>query len=198
MVYFRHVVSGLTPVGTRWSSTLHSTGSASIATTQAAWNTFCTSFFGSTLAPMWNTHTTVDETMTYQLDPVTGKASALSRTPNAIPGTGTGGSQSSRTSMVFSLFSAVPGKPGRGRMYIPVPDDTHIQNTGQLISADATTLESGFRSAYGTLKLTTVGVVWHKSIKLGDAIVDVELNLNLGSQRRRTNKAARVVVGGPV
>src|SRR5215467_9950839 len=100
MVYYRHVVSGLTPVGRPWSSTLHSNGSGTITATQAAWNQWCTTFFGTTLAPMWNTHTTVAETATYQLDPVTGKATALAKTPNAIVGSGTGGSLTSRDSMV--------------------------------------------------------------------------------------------------
>lgn len=198
MVYFRHVATGLTPVGTRWSTTLHSNGSASVAATQTAWNQFITTFVGGTLAAMWNTHTTVDETKTYQLDPATGKATALSTTANAIPGTGTGGSLSSRSAFVVTTMSTVPGKPGRGRMFWPVPDDTHIQTTGQLVSADATTIETNFRSAYATFKLTSVGVVYHKSLHIGDAIVDIEIDLNLKSQRRRTNKAARTVVGGPV
>jgi len=198
MTYFRHVVTGLTPVGTRWSTTLHSNGSAAIGPTQTAWNQFITSFVGGTLAAMWNTHTTVDKTLTYSLDPVTGKATGLSETANAIPGTGTGGSLSSRTAFVVTTNSAVPGKPGRGRMFWPVPDDSHIQTNGQLVSADGTTLESNFRTAYATFKLTSVGVVYHKALHIGDAIVEIEIDLNLKSQRRRTNKAARVIVGGPV
>lgn len=198
MVYFKHVVGGTTPIGTTWSTSLHSAGSATLATTQAAWKTFMNSFIGTTLAPMWNTHTAATYCSTYQLDPTTGKAAFVATDTLTIPGTGTGGSLSPRSTFNFTTRTAAAGKPGRGRMYWPIVDDSHIQSNGQLVSADATTLETGFRSAYATFKVTSVGIVWHKALKVGDTIVEVEINLNLGTQRRRTNKAAAVRIGGPV
>lgn len=198
MVYFRHVAAGITPVGTKWSTTLHSASASDLGTVQTAWNQFCTTFVGGTLAAMWNTHTSLQSTSTYQLDPTTGKAAAVATTANVIPGTGTGGSVSSRSAAVFTTRSTVPGRKGHGRMYWPSPDDSHYQTTGQLVNADATSLETGFRTAYGTFKVTSVGIIWHKTLLIGDNIVEVELNINLGSQRRRTSKAARVAFGGPV
>jgi len=150
------------------------------------------------MAAMWNTHTSLQETATYQLDPTTGKASAVLSSANVIAGTGTGGSVSPRTAAVFTTRSTVPGRKGRGRMYWPSPDDSHYQTTGQLATADATTLESGFRTAYGTFKVTSVGIIWHKTLLIGDNIVEIELNITLGSQRRRTSKVARSAFGGPV
>jgi len=198
MAYFRHVVGGLTPVGTRWSTTLHSQSSATITTVHTAWSTFMTSFIGTTLAPMWNTHTTANLVTTYQLDAVTGKATTLASGTLAIPGTGTGGSVSSRDAFVITLRSAIAGKLGRGRMYWPSPDDSHYTTTGQFVTADMTTVKNGFASAYGTFKATTIPVVWHKLTKLGDAIVEVDININPGTQSRRTNKAAPVRVGSSV
>lgn len=198
MVYYKHVVGGTTPAGTSWTTSLHSAGTASLASTQAAWKTFCTSFIGTTLAPLWNTHTAATECWTYQLDPTTGKAAFVAQDSLAIPGTGTGGSLSPRTTFNITTRTAAAGKAGRGRMYWPVPDDTHIQPNGQLVSADATTIKNGFQTAYGTFKVTSIGIVWHKSLKLGDTIIDIEVNLGLGTQRRRTDKVARAVISGPV
>jgi hypothetical protein len=202
MPYFRHRVSGPGSAGDIWTSTMHSSGSASLATVHNAWQTLVTGFIGSTLGAMWPNEVSATQVTTDQLD-ANGihNVGQVTSTISAI-GTGSGATLSPRSCVVIGLRTAVPTKSGRGRMYWPAPDATHLLGTGNLIAADAGTISAAFAARLVTFKATSQAVILHRGHDAGpagvpplvpstsDNVTAVTVGVVLGSQRRRTNRVA--------
>lgn len=188
MTTFRHRVTGPGAAGDIWVSTLHSSSANTLASVHTAWTTFVNSFLSATMNAMWNTHTSATETITDQLDPVTGKNVAQSISSIAQVGTGVGGSVSPRTCMVIGLRTTLPTRAGRGRMYWPSPDDSHFTTTGLYVGADVTTIDTGFATALTTFKATSQPVIYHRLLRTFDSVVQSSTSNVPGTQRRRTNK----------
>jgi len=204
MTLYRHRVSGPGSAGDIWTTTMHSSGAASLATVHAAWTTFVNSFITSVLGPMWPNEVGATQTLTDQLD-ANGLHNVGQLTSSISGGgTGVGGTLSPRSCVVIGLRSSVPTKAGRGRMYWPAPDATHLLGTGNLASADAAALSTGFSTRLTTFKATSQPVILHRGhdarIVGGvpeplvpstfDNIVSVTVGVVLGTQRRRTNRVA--------
>jgi len=212
MTIYRHRVTGPGSAGDTWTTTLHSQGAASLATVHAAFQTLVTGFIGTTLGAMWPNETSATQVITDQLD-ANGlhNVGQLSSTITAV-GTGTGGTLSPRTCLVIGLRTAVPTKAGRGRMFWPAPDVTHLTGAGQLQSADATTLSNAFAARLTTFKATSQPVVLHRghdARTVGgipeplvpstfDNITTVTIGIILGTQRRRTNRVTNAYAGASV
>jgi hypothetical protein len=185
---FRHRVTGPGSAGDIWVTTMHSSSANTLASVHTAWTTFVNSFLSGTLNAMWNTHMSATETITDQLDPVTGKNVAQSISSISQTGTGVGGSVSPRNCIVIGLRTTLPTRAGRGRMYWPSPDDSHYLTTGLFVSADVTTIDTGFATALTTFKATSQPVVYHRATKTFDSVVNSATSNVPGTQRRRTNK----------
>lgn len=191
MPVFRHRVTGPGSAGDIWVSTLHSNSAGSLAAVHTAWTTLINTFITGTMGALWNTHQSATETITDQLDPVTGKNVAQASSAISLVGTGSGGSVSPRTCMVIGLRTALPTRAGRGRMYWPSPDDGHFQTSGVYASADVTTVANGFATALTTFKATATPVVFHRKTLTFDTITNTSVGVIPGTQRRRTNKVAQ-------
>lgn len=191
MTVYRHRVTGPGSGGDIWVSTLHSSSASSLSAVHTAWTTLVTSFISGTMGALWNTHQSATETITDQLDPVTGKNVAQASSAITAVGTGSGGSVSPRTCMVIGLRTAVPTRAGRGRMYWPSPDDSHFATTGLYNSADTATVATGFASVLTTFKATATPVVFHRKTLTFDTITNTSVGVIPGTQRRRTNKSAQ-------
>lgn len=185
-----------------WTSTLHSNGSAALATVHAAWSALITGFISSTLGAMWPNEVSATSVQTDQLDGNgLHNVAQVSSTISAV-GTGTGGTLSPRTALVIGLRTAVPTKAGRGRMFWPAPDVTHLLGTGNLNSTDAATLSAAFAARLITFKATSQPVILHRGHdarvvggvpeplvpSTSDNITTVSIGVILGTQRRRTNR----------
>lgn len=96
---------------------MHSSGAASLAATHTAWQAFVSSFVSGSIGAMWPNDVTLTELATDQLDGVTGKNAAQTKSSVALAGTGAGGTGSPRVSLVVGLRTALPTRAGRGRMY---------------------------------------------------------------------------------
>ena len=192
MTIYRHRVTGPGSAGDIWVSTLHSSSANTLASVHTAWTTFVNSFCSGTMNAMWNTHMSATETITDQLDPVTGKNVAQSISSITQVGTGAGGTPSPRVCIVVGLRTALPTRAGRGRMYWPAPDDGHFATTGKFVDADCTTIATGFATALTTFKATATPVVFHRSHLTFDTITNVTVGDIPGTQRRRTNKDTQV------
>jgi hypothetical protein len=131
---------------------------------------------------------TITELVTDALDAATGKNTAQTKSAVALVGTGAGATTSPRDCVVVGLRTALPTRAGRGRMYWPAPDATHLTPTGMLIGGDASALAIAFGNAMTTLKTSTIPVVWHQNTKTYDNVTYVTVGSIIGTQRRRTNR----------
>lgn len=200
MTIFRHRVTGPGSAGDMWTTTMHSQGAGSLSTVHAAWTSLVSGFVTAVLGPMWPNEVSATQTITDQLDGnglhnVGQLSSAVS-----LVGAGGGGTLSPRSCVVIGLRSSVPTKAGRGRMYWPAPDSTHLLGTGNLVSADASAISSGWSTRLSTFKLTSQPVVLHRGqdadplagtplvASTFDPVVTVTVGVVLGTQRRRTNR----------
>lgn len=210
MAYFRHRVTGPGSAGDTWVCTMHSQGASALATVHAAWTTLVTGFITSVLGPMWPNETSATQTITDQLD--ANGLHNVGQLTSAItaPGTGAGATLSPRTCIVIGLRSAVPTKAGRGRMFWPAPDAGHLTASGNLVSADATSLSNALATRLTTFKATSQPVILHRGhdadkppgsplvVSTSDNIVNVTIGVVLGSQRRRTNRVANSYTASPI
>jgi hypothetical protein len=146
------------------------------------------SFFSGAYAAMIPNDVTLTELATDQLDGVTGRNTAQTKSAVALVGTGAGATQSPRACLVVGLRTALPTRAGRGRMFWPAPDATHMTATGLLSGTDATSLANAFGTALTTFKTTAQPVVWHQKTKTFDSVTYVTVGTILGTQRRRTNR----------
>lgn len=188
MTTFRHRVTGPGPAGDIWTCTLHSVSGQSLTTVHAAWASAVQGFINSTLGPLWPTETQATAVWTDQLDPVTGRNVAQAYSAGDWKGTGTGLQLPQRAAVIVGLRTALPTRSGRGRMFWPAPDSTHLTTTGLLASATAQTIATGWASQLQTMTGTTQPVIFHRKTKTSDSITSVTVGQVLGTQRRRTNK----------
>lgn len=191
MTVYRHRVTGPGSAGDIWVSTLHSSSASSLSAVHTAWTTLITNFITNTMGALWNAHQAATETITDQLDPVTGKNVAQASSAVSLTGTGTGGSISPRNCIVIGLRTAVPTRAGRGRMYWPSPDDSHYATNGTFASADVTTVATGFATVLTAFKATSTPVIFHRKTLSFDTITNTSVGIIPGTQRRRTNKVAQ-------
>jgi hypothetical protein len=194
-----------------WTTTMHSNGAAALSTVHAAWQTLVTGFITTTLGPMWPNEVSATSVTTDQLDGNGLHNVAQLTSTITATGTGAGGTLSPRTCVVIGLRTIVPTKAGRGRMYWPAPDATHLLGTGNLVSADASAISAAFAARLITFKATSQPVVLHRGHDLRivggipdplvpsthDNITSVTVGVVLGTQRRRTNRVQNAYSSTP-
>lgn len=197
MTTFRHRAGGNQLAGDIWVCTFHSSSTADLGTVHAAWVTMMTNFITGTLAAMWNTHTSCTNLVTDQLDPSTGKNTTGIESPVTLVGTGTGGSPAPTNAMVVSMFTAIKRRDGRGRMFLPSPDDTHYTTGGLFVQADCQTVVNGFKAAAVAFSATSTPVIYHRTPKTVDNIVEYKVGDVPGNLRTRKNKIDNVYSVAP-
>ncbi len=188
MTIYQHSAFGTFTAGDVWNVTMHSSSANALAPVHTAWTTAVSNFLTGTLQAMWPTDVTCTGTMTNQLDPVTAKNVAQTKSSLAITGTGAGGKPSPRDCVLAGLRTNKPTKAGRGRMYWPSVDTGHYTATGRLVQADMQTIATGWAAVLTALAGTTTPIIFHKKILGFDVIVAVSVPDLAASQRRRTNK----------
>lgn len=193
MTFFRHTASGPGAAGDIWVTTMNTTGSGTLAATHTAWSTFVSAVMAGGLAAILPNDTSITDLRTDQLDSITGKNNAQTKSGVALVGTGAGATLSPRDALVVGLRSALPTRMGRGRMFWPAPDASHLTSTGLIVGADATTLANAFGNAMTTLKATTLPIVLHRKIHplTYEVVTYVTIGTILGTQRRRSNKVTQ-------
>lgn len=189
MTLYRGRITGPGSAGDIWVTTLHMSSGSDLSAVSTAFNTFVGGF-GTDITPMWSTETQISEVIVDQLDASGRHNVAQTRNSVTIKGTGSGNALDPRTAVVIGLRTAIPTRAGRGRMYWPAPDDSHLTTTGLLASADADTLADGMAGELSTLAGTATPVIFHRALGTFTAITSVTVGQVLGTQRRRTNKVA--------
>jgi hypothetical protein len=139
MTFFRHTASGPGAAGDIWVTTMHSSGSGTVAATHTAWQTFVTSWMSGGYGAMIPNDTSITDLRTDQLDSISGKNNAQTKSGVSLVGTGAGATQSPRDALIVGLRTALPTRSGRGRMFWPAIDATHMTATGLVSGTDLTT-----------------------------------------------------------
>jgi hypothetical protein len=211
MTIYRHRVTGPGSAGDMWTTTMHSQGAAALATVHAAWGSLVAGFIGSILGPMWPNEVSATSITTDQLDAngihnVGQATSAVSHI-----GSGAGATLSPRTCVVLGLRTALPTRSGRGRMYWPAPDASHLTASGNLVSADASAIAAGFATRLTTFKTTSAPIILHRGHDKDangnpitpvpstfDPVTNTSVGVILGTQRRRTNRVLNAYSANPI
>lgn len=193
MTTFRHVVRGTFP-GESWSTTLHTTGTLTVAAANAAWETAWALLWDGQSAPndninqlvSQNVFTTAYETVT--LDPVTGKQTGAAAGAVSLPGTATTVNCPPQDSCVISWTTATPTRAGRGRMYLPVfvaaaLSGGLLSTASQLIVAKA-----GYNLWQSLIGAGLTPSIYSRSTKGTTVITGGNVGNIIDTQRRRRDK----------
>lgn len=182
-------MSGPGSAGDIWIATMHSQSTQTIDSVHTAFKVFLGSL-SSGFGDMWSTETQLTQAQTDELDS-TGKHNVAQRTDAlSIKGTGSGNALSPRTAIVVSLRTATPTRSGRGRFYLPGPDDTHLTTTGLFAATDAATVADTVSDAISTMNSTASVGIFHRALNTITPVTAVYVGQVLGDQRRRTNKVS--------
>jgi hypothetical protein len=190
MTVFRHRITGNGAAGDIWICTLHSESSLPLGSVHAQYVSAITGFLNGTMKALWNTHTSTTEAFTDQLDPSTGHNVAQAVDPVVVAGTGTGGSVAQGTALVMSWITGLPTRKGRGRMFLPSPDDGHITTAGIYVQADCATVADGGKAFLAALNPVTQAVLYNRLDHSTTNILNARVNSKPSFQRRRNNKVS--------
>jgi hypothetical protein len=212
MTVFRNRILGTGVGGETWVTTLHTESSTGLGDVGSAFNTFASDIGSGALAALWSTNFHIVQTVTDQLDDVTGRNVAQLAGSVTLAGTAVDKPQSPRACVVVSLKTTTPTRGGHGRMFWPAPTAASIDALGKLTDAASTAFSTAFGAALTDLAFTTVPVIYHRPTiarttynkRTGVATVHaasaattipitrVAVNSKLGTQRRRTDQTPSV------
>lgn len=199
--YVRLVIGGVIDTAQSWSMgmSFSNDGTATnaelltwlgaITTPIHAWLT------SSDVLACWGTTTIANQLRAYSYPALGGAASQSS--VFITPITGDGGTPLPRQlSIVHSLRSAVAGRKGRGRFYMPFTSGANLDATGQASSAHVTNLAAEFKTFVDAANVLDIGaapaLLGVASRDSGFDVVStaVIVNSKIDTQRRRTDKVA--------
>lgn len=199
MTFYRNEAKGSLTNGEQWTFTLHTQKTAGVlADAHSAWVAAVNDLWDGITPPddsitqLFCDSLTVDELVTTELDAVTGKNVAQTRSQPALAGTGTADCLPHEVAVAVSLRTALPTHAGRGRFYLPSPTldecvEARLRSSAQLsiLNASVLMLEDLITSTY-------VPVIYHRSSKTGTVLTSIDVGDVFDSQRRRRDKLVEV------
>lgn len=175
---------------------MHSVSALGIDVVHNAWRTAWLNFWNDTYGPMVTPQVTVNELVTDQLDPATGKNVAQRVNADHFVGTGAGKTVSPRDCLLLSFYTGVPTRAGRGRMYLPSPDSSHYLDTGQFANDVGTTVAGGWKAVIDANFPGDPGqVIYHRSTRTTTPVIGVKVGAVPATMRSRTNKVPNAYAG---
>lgn len=201
-------LKGTQPSGRAWSTGLHFSSSASVATVEADWLAQSISLWTNGthgLETLFPTTTLLETTETSQLSIVTVgavqklRAVAVRSDNPALPGTSANASLPDQNTILVSLRTDLPGKENRGRMHLPAPDETLV-TAGELGTTPTTRVSTAIAAL-----LSGMGGAGHQAVvvtavqsKIGTPVGNTrsinfaETDRVIRSQRGRTKSRVAV------
>jgi len=203
MTFFRGSFQGSLPQGDTFVSNLHILSSGTLAATHATFSGAATTFWNALkvyLAPS----VSLDNIVTTELNPATGKNVAALVTAAGILGTGTAPSVPQQTCILVSLRTSNASKAGRGRQYFPSPVIGILDPLGTINTVSATAIDGAYTAMQTTINGSGQLVIQHGGFAGRDAagkpiytpltsdpVTTVQVYRTLATQRRRLNKVVR-------
>lgn len=180
--------------GEQWVSGLHLSGGGTLAEVAALLSDAFTAFWTQAGADIPST-TTVVTGVAYELDPVTGKATARAEASVGHVGGASDHPNPNQVSAVATLRTATPGPRGRGRMYWPGPSQAGLTATGLLTSVVAGNYADGTAEMLAVYAGSSLTPILFTKGHADRPITSVDVSEVPGTQRRRRNKviAGRMV-----
>jgi hypothetical protein len=205
VTFYRVAVGGALPLGDQWVCTFHIDSAQALNSVHSAAVTAFETFWTGTLAGFYTPALHLDSIVTTSLDPTTGKNVNQAESAPGLAGTVAAGKASpQRMCIVGGLRTALANKHGRGRLYLPAPEDSQITSTGGLLPACQAAVATGLQGMITTLGATNQVVVLQRAVRhlqtppapptydppVPHPVTRVAVGLVLGSQRRRSNKVS--------
>lgn len=186
-------------VGESFTFTLHTTNAAgNLAGAAAAFHTAIGLLWNGVASPadsikqLFNGTTGIDETVTTELDPLTGKNLGQIRNAEALVGTDAGASLPPQCATVVSCRTAKVTRAGRGRFFLP-PMTVNKVDTGRILAAAVTQSVTASQKMIQSLNgAGYTAIVYHRKTRTSDNITSVDVGNVFDTQRRRRDKLIEV------
>lgn len=204
MTFFRGSFQGSLPQGDQFVSNLHILSSQPLSAVHATFAQAAETFWGALkvyLSPV----TVLDNVVTTELDPATGKNAFAQVKAEGIVGTGTAPTVPQQTCILVSLRTPNASKAGRGRQYFPAPVIGILDPTGTISSAAAVAIDAAYTALMTSINGSSSLIIQHGGFNGRDAngkptykaltsdpVTVVQVSRVLATQRRRTNKVLRL------
>lgn len=188
MPTYLHVAKGSLNSAFGWSVSLHSVSSAAEAAAEASWHAAFKTFWNTAgVRALYAATNSWLSSITYTLDG-SGHVSTGTATSEAIAGTGTQ-SLPYECALVATWRTAIKGKKGIGRWYLPAPTTASLAVNGwTLLPANQTTIATALAAMVTAWTGTLQPVIYHHAAHTTDNIIHGDLPDGIYSQRRRGHK----------
>ena len=193
MGVYLNVFKGAT-AGEVWSLTLHTQkAGGTLAGASAAWAAAAPVLWNGTgatdsIGQFCKNTTTLTSASTAEIDVLTGKQLGRIDVVTALAGSAATESLPPQVSVACSLRTAFATRKGRGRFYLP-PFATGSVLGGLFLAANQSITSLACQKCLQSLVTATyLPIIWHRSSKLFDNIVSIDIGNVFDTQRRRRNK----------
>lgn len=167
---------------------LHSVSAAAEAAAEASWHGAVKAFWNAAgTKALYAATISWTSTVTYTLDG-TGHVTTSTVTNETIAGTGTQ-SMPYDSALLVTWRTAIKGKKGLGRWYLPPPTTASLAVNGwTMLPANITTLAANLAAMATAWTGTLTPVIYHHSTHTTDNIIHSDMPDGVYSQRRRGHK----------
>lgn len=195
MTVFRNTAGGSLINGERFTFSLHTEKAAGdVASAASAWASAIDLLWNGLASPadsikqLYPAATIVDELVTTELSPTTGRNVAQAISTPALAGTGAGAALPPQTAVCVSLRTALPTRAGRGRFFLPAPIVAE-SSAGRLGATPQGQILAAVTGMLGLLSDNLYpGVIYHRDPRTTTALVSVDVGDVFDTIRRRRDK----------
>jgi hypothetical protein len=203
MTFFRGSFQGSLPQGDAFVSNLHILSSGTLAAVHATFSGAATTFWNA-LRVYLPPSISLDNIVTTELNPATGKNVSALVLASGLLGSGTAPAVPQQTCILVSLRTSNASKSGRGRQYFPSPVVGILDPLGTISVVAATAIDTAYTAMMTTINGSGQLVVQHGGFTgrdgagkpiyaplSSDPVTVVQVYRTLATQRRRLNKVVR-------
>ena len=201
MTVFRNVARGSLIDGEQFTFSVHTEqAGGDITSAASAWADAIALLWDGAAPPadsitqLYPAGTTVDELVTTQLSPTTGKNVLQAVSSPALAGTGSGAALPPQTAICVSLRTALPTRAGRGRFFLPAPIVT-VSSAGRIGSTARGQVLAAAEGMLNSLQSNLFpAVVYHREDFTTDIVTGVKVGDVFDTIRRRRDKLVEAYV----
>lgn len=205
MTVFRNTAGGALINGERFTFSIHTEKAAGdIVTAASLWSDAIDLLWNGAATPadsikqLYPAATTVDDLVTTELSPTTGKNVAQAVTAPALAGTGSGAALPPQTAICVSLRTSLPTRAGRGRFFLPAPIVAE-SSSGRL---NATAQGQVLAAVTGMLQFLGTNlypaVIYHRDDRTTTLVTSTDVGDVFDTIRRRRDKLIEARMVSPL
>lgn len=195
MALYNHRFIGHTAGGDTWLFSWWADSTSSLASVHGAASTWADDFWAGPAGT--NGYATVcapeiglDQVTTGLMDEATGRQLELAETAKAIVGTSVAGTNVADVAIVVSLRTTLANRRGRGRFYLPQPDNQEINLNGNMGTTRVVLLLDALNFAWGTYTITAAPVVYSRINRSTEIVTSFDIGNKYDTQRGRESGLA--------